>query len=105
MRRIYGIAIIFICVFGGLPAQAQETFECIAKVQDVGRETDDQCAALRRSQDDGKLVIVDVDGRYYTGTDPNQSGSEWVELYGVPHGHGNTFLGFFKKANFACSPH
>lgn len=105
MTGAYGrlmLAIVVLIV--GIPGvQAEDDlYACTAVQEDAGREDGKMSAPLLRWSD-GRLRRVEQ-GQvvYHNGLHPKKFKSKWIDLYAVPRGHGNTFLGSYLKRNFTC---
>lgn len=79
-----------------------DLYACTALQEDAGREDGKMSAPLLRWSD-GRLRRVEH-GQvvYHNGLHPKKFKSKWIDLYAVPRGHGNTFLGSYLKTNFKC---
>lgn len=79
-----------------------QSYACTALKQDAGREEADMASPLYW-WDDGRLRMVEKDQEaYYFGPAPSDDGVTWLDIYAVPNGHGNTFLGYYLKSHFNC---
>lgn len=83
---------------------ADQSYVCTAQKQDAGREQPDMSSPLYW-WDDGRLRMAEKDQEaYYHGPNPSGDGVTWLDIYAVPNGHGNTFLGYYLKGHFKCAP-
>ena len=102
---ILSVTLLIATAFDATLVYADEVkiYECTAKLEDAGRDTGSSCGALMRWSD-GSLRMVHVGGVYYWHEVPGQPKPNWIELYGVPLGHGAQLLGFLESGNFDCVP-
>lgn len=78
------------------------SYVCTALKQDAGRTDPEMTAPLYWWQD-GRLRMVEKDQEvYYYDETPASDAVEWLDIYAVPNGHGNTFLGYYLKQHFNC---
>jgi hypothetical protein len=74
-----------------------QTYRCTATRQSVGYESEDESGPVH--QWNGKDCVLENGTVAYTSLLPGEDRG-WLRLFAVPNGHGSTYLGFHKGANF-----
>lgn len=101
--RLKWFCVAVCAVIGTASAQAEDDlYACTAIQEDAGREDAKMSAPLLRWSDGRLRKVEQGQVSYHNGLDPKKYKSKWIDLYAVPRGHGNTFLGSYLKTNFKC---
>ena len=105
-KNLWIASVLMLTITGIRPALANENvsqWQCKAIGENVGKTDPTYASDIMRWPDD-RFRIVERGSDYYTGENPDDPQTVWLDIYAVPNGHGNTFIGYLKKENFECIP-